>query len=166
MRTSDEWDTPADVGETTCRPRGQPKRRRQRARPEREVLPADVRALVTRGFVTPAHVDVLLALRRSAPASCRLEDLAAAASLPRESVARRCLADLVDAGLAAGAPDAAYRYAPASGALRESVTSLADEYRERRLLVLRAIYGTTTVVRVGERHPGTATRRANGPEAG
>ena len=108
---------------------------------------------MTRSFVTPSHVDVLLTLRRAAPRGCRLEELADAASLPVDPVARRCLAELVDAGLArrcAGSA-VAYRYAPASPTLDASVRSLAAAYRDRRVAVLRAIYGHTPVVRVDAR---------------
>src|SRR5207237_453313 len=94
-------------------PRGRCARSRERL--DRGALPGEVRELVSRAVVTPAHVDVLLALRRSAPRDCRLQDLADAAALPNEPVARRCVAELVDAGLVAPSADAStFRYAPTS----------------------------------------------------
>ena len=135
----------AAVGRRACRA---PARRRRP--PDREPLPTEVRALMARVVVTPAHVDVLLALRRRAPRDCRLEDLATAASLPAEPVARRCMAELVRGGLASLSDASTYRYAPASQTLRESVSALAVAYRERRLLGLRARYGQTSLRRGGD----------------
>lgn len=105
-------------------------------------LPPEVRALVSRSAIgTPAHVDALLALRRSAPQPVSLADIADAARVPHGTVAQRCADDLVAAGLAVSIADArTYRYMPATAELRESVDALAAVHARRPAALVRALY--------------------------
>lgn len=78
--------------------------RKSRSGDRREVLPADVRTLITELLRTAAHIDALLALRHAAPEPCTLSEIAEAAGLPPGSVAHRCAEELVAAGARVPAP--------------------------------------------------------------
>ena len=135
-------------------PRVHPSRTRQaRGASATEVPPRDrllpaVSRLVSDAVESLAHVDALLALRRAAPGPCTLATIAEAARVPDGVVARRCVEDLVAAGLVTPLGDcAAYRYAPGTAELRAAVDALAAAYHARRLLVLRALHSRSVVRR-------------------
>ena len=92
-------------------------------------LTPDARLLLRGPLYSVTHLEAILALRRLAPAGSRPTELAALAGLPPGPVGRRCLDDLVAGRLAEPLADTdAYRYAPATRALRRGVDALAAAY--------------------------------------
>ncbi len=103
-------------------------------------LPAVVLALIGGPVASMAHAEALLFLRRVAPEARTTAAVASAAQLATLDAARRCLAELADAALVAGAGPDAYRYAPADDAARHAVDALAEMYETKPVTLIRAIY--------------------------
>jgi hypothetical protein len=103
-------------------------------------LPAEVRALIRGPLATIAHVEALLLLRRMAPSPVSTDAVATEAQLPTPAAARRCLEELIGAGLAEGAGKDMYRYAPARPEAGAAVDALARMYNEKPVTLVRAVY--------------------------
>ena len=103
-------------------------------------LPAEVRALIRGPVASMAHVEALLLLRRRAPVAVSVADLAADAQLPTPVQTRRCLDDLVGAGLLERVEADRYRYAPRRDEERNAVDALAAMYNEKPVTLVRAVY--------------------------
>jgi hypothetical protein len=107
-------------------------------------LRAEARLLLRGPLYSVSHVEAILALRRIAPAAGRLTELVATAGVPPGPVGRRCLDDLVAGRLAEPLADAdAYRYAPATRALRSGVDALAAAYAEDPSALVRVLHMQT-----------------------
>ncbi len=103
-------------------------------------LPGEVRALIRGPVASMAHVEALLLLRRRAPAAVAVAELAAEAQMPGPAQTRRCLDDLVGAGLLERTDAELYRYAPKRDAERQAVDALAAMYNEKPVTLVRAVY--------------------------
>jgi hypothetical protein len=103
-------------------------------------LPAEVLALIHGPIASMAHAEALLSLRRAAPEPRAIGVLAAEAQIAAPDVARRCLDELVAAGLVAAAGPQEYAYAPASEDRRRAVDALAEMYNTKPVTLIRAIY--------------------------
>jgi hypothetical protein len=113
-------------------------------------LTADARLLLRGPLYSVTHVEAILALRRLAPAPGRPTELAATVGLPPGPVGRRCLDDLVAGRLAEPLADTdAYRYAPATRALRSGVDALAAAYAADPSALVRLLH-TQTLLRPAE----------------
>jgi hypothetical protein len=104
-------------------------------------LPAEVLVLIHGPIASMAHAEALLCLRRAAPEPRALAALAAEAQIAVLDVARKCVDELVAAGLAAATGPLEYGYAPASEDRRRAVDALADMYNTKPVTLIRAIYG-------------------------
>lgn len=102
-------------------------------------LPPEVRALINGPVASMAHVETLLLLRAAEPEPRALATIAAEAHIASPAAARRCLDDLVAAGLAVPVANDGYRFAPAPEA-RAGVDALAQAYNEKPVTLVRAIY--------------------------
>lgn len=103
-------------------------------------LPAEVRALIRGPVASMAHVEALLLLRGRAPAAVSVTELAADAQMPAPAQTRRCLDDLVAAGLLERIEADRYRYAPRRDEERKAVDALAAMYNEKPVTLVRAVY--------------------------
>ncbi|MGZ8378875.1 MAG: hypothetical protein ACXWZS_07045 [Gemmatirosa sp.] len=103
-------------------------------------LPAEVLGLIHGPIASMAHAELLLGLRRAAPDSRSLATLAAEAQIAALDVARKCVDELVAAGLAAATGPLEYGYAPASEDRRRAVDALAEMYNTKPVTLIRAIY--------------------------
>lgn len=103
-------------------------------------LPAEVLALIRGPLATIAHVETLLLLRRTAPQASPVAVVQADAHIATPAAARRCLDELVAAGLVEMAARDEYRFAPARADLREAAEALARMYNEKPVTLVRAIY--------------------------
>jgi hypothetical protein len=87
-----------------------------------------------------AHVEALLLLRGRAPAPVSVTELSADAQMPAPAQTRRCLEDLVAAGLLERVDADRYRYAPRRDEERNAVDALAAMYNEKPVTLVRALY--------------------------
>jgi DNA-binding IclR family transcriptional regulator len=90
-----------------------------------------------------AHVEallLLLLLRRRAPAAVAVAELSADAQMPGPAQTRRCLDDMVGAGLLERTHADLCRYAPKRDAERQAVDALAAMYNEKPVTLVRAVY--------------------------
>jgi hypothetical protein len=103
-------------------------------------LPHDVRDLVLRHVSTPAHLDVLLALAGDESRTWTVAEAEAVHQGDRRATAE-ALRDLAAAGLLwrddAGS---AYRFAPQTQALRETVGRLVEAQNRTPVQLIRAVY--------------------------
>ncbi|HKG95220.1 MAG TPA: hypothetical protein VKA84_25100 [Gemmatimonadaceae bacterium] len=110
-------------------------------------LPPEVVDLVARHLPSMQHVETLLLLRRADPEAVAADAVVAEIHGGR-ALTLACLEDLADAGLIArsggrpseGGPAAAYRFAPATPALRAAADKLAEMYSVRPVTLVRAVY--------------------------
>ena len=100
-------------------------------------IPDDIHRFLLANIESVEQLEVLLLLWRGADTDWTAEAVARALYSQPSSVARR-LATLHHKGLLAQT-DGRYRYAPKTDALGETVTRLADLYRERRVAVITVI---------------------------
>lgn len=106
-------------------------------------LGPEVRRLVASHLASMDHVEVLLRLRRAAPAPLARDELIRETDRP-EGLVETALADLIKGGLvtteeeAGGIPT--LKYDPQSEELRRAVDELAAMYNERPVTLIRAIY--------------------------
>lgn len=106
-------------------------------------LGPEVRRLIASQLASMDHVEVLLLLHRSAPATLTQAEAARETKRPVELLTA-VMKDLVNGGLASrtsgpGGEDR-FAYAPQSEALRREVEQLVAVYNERPVTLIRAIY--------------------------
>ncbi len=103
-------------------------------------LPAAVRALLHGPVSSMAHVEALLLLRRHQPGALPVAQVAGVVRIASVVAARRCLDELVAAGLVAVAEHDEYRYVADGGDAHAAVDALARMYNEKPVTLVRAIY--------------------------
>lgn len=104
-------------------------------------IPDDVRRFLDERIESAEQLDILLLLAGAPDREWTARDVSQAVyTVPASATLR--LESLVAAGLLAssGTGDPAYRYAPASDALRASVQRLAEVYRENRVVVITSLF--------------------------
>ncbi|MEO8575967.1 MAG: hypothetical protein ABI556_04670 [Gemmatimonadales bacterium] len=106
-------------------------------------LGPEVRQIIAANLATMDHVEVLLLLYKSAPASRSRDAIARETQRPLELITR-AVADLTSGGLVsqtAGPTGVeSYKYDPRSESLRSAVEEVVDVYNTRPVTLIRAIY--------------------------
>lgn len=101
-------------------------------------IPEDVRRFLLQCIDSVEQLEVLLLLHRTPDQVWSPEAVAQALYSNTASIARR-LAGLDVSGLVASDESRSYRYQPSTAALEDTVTLLAETYRERRVAVITVI---------------------------
>lgn len=110
----------------------------ERVRPTEPLTPG-VRALLDTHVRTPAHLEVLVLLFRTAPRGWRPEELTAEVGSASAADVVRCLAEFTESQLVTS-NGSTYTFAPASEGMRSATEALAKEYNERPVTLIRALY--------------------------
>ena len=101
-------------------------------------LPEDVHRFLYQNIDSVEQLEVLLLVRQGPERGWTAEEIARALYSHPSSILHR-LSTLAGRGLLRELEPACYQYAPRSSELHETVTRVADTYRERRVAVITLI---------------------------
>ncbi len=104
-------------------------------------IPDEVRRLIAERIASAEMLEILLLLEREPERGWTADEVSRQVfTVPAAAIGS--LEGLVAQGLAAsdGAADPTYRYAPASGGLRQQVSALAAAYRASRVAVIQLVF--------------------------
>ncbi|HEX8361692.1 MAG TPA: hypothetical protein VF613_16365 [Longimicrobium sp.] len=104
-------------------------------------IPDEVRRLIAERIASAEMLEILLLLEREPERGWTADEVSRQVfTVPAAAIGS--LEGLVAQGLAAsdGAANPTYRYAPASGEIRQQVTALAAAYRASRVAVIQLVF--------------------------